>query len=129
MSNRQRVQVYGLLKGLKATEFIHGDCVGADCEAHALAESLGLFIHVYPGQNAKQSIIKRAFCRPTKGTVYPIAHFYVRNKMIVDRCEVLIACPGKNREGGGTAHTMLYAEKIKRKMYVIFEHGSIVHYS
>ena len=57
----QEKELYLTLRKMrdKYNTFIHGDCVGADEQAHRMALDLGYFIEIYPPKNPKL----RAFCR------------------------------------------------------------------
>lgn len=76
-------------------EFHHGDCVGADSEAHETAYSHECGIHIHPPINPS----KRAFCdkgirrgdRPV--IIYDPLPYLARNQIIVDAAEHLIAAP------------------------------------
>lgn len=43
---------------------------------------------------------------------------FIRNSLIVDYCDVLIACVAEDRKGG-TEDTIRKAEKLKKKVYVV----------
>lgn len=83
----------------------HGDCVGADEQAHALG--LGwLWIVVHPPLNEKY----RAFVKGGDEYRDP-APYLIRNHAIVDETEVLIATPKEPTEvlRSGTWATIRYA--------------------
>jgi hypothetical protein len=68
-------------------EFHHGDCVGADAEAHAVARVRLWFMYGHPPSNPS----KRAFCAcDALADPFP---YLVRNQAIVDAAEYLIAVP------------------------------------
>src|SRR6266550_5119362 len=109
------------------TEFHHGDCVGADAEAHAVFKGLGVPVHVHPPSNPKM----RAFCRGEYTN--PPRPYLVRNKIIVEDTDVMFAAPGESEEQarGGTWSTIRYAKKWyipkgKRALYVFFPDGTLV---
>ena len=60
MSEFQKRSLYEMLVKFKQDGILylhHGDCVGADAEAHDLAKEVGLLVAVHPPRNDK----KRAF--------------------------------------------------------------------
>lgn len=100
----------------EATEFHHGDCIGADASAHEIAKKLEIDIYIYPPINNR----KRAFCTGSFST-YPPKDYIERNHDIVDNCDVLIACPKSNVEEtrSGTWATVRYARRIKRPVIIL----------
>ena len=85
--------------------FHHGDCVGADATAHEIARDLGWKIHSHPCNLGKY----RANCECD--VLDLIKPPLVRNAVIVDMCDILIACPKENLEQrrSGTWATIRYA--------------------
>lgn len=72
--------------------FHHGDCVGADAEAHAIAMDLGYLIHVHPP-------LPRQYRAFLQGAIVEEPQRYgTRNQAIVAACEVLIAAPRTRQE-------------------------------
>ncbi|HVJ71640.1 MAG TPA: hypothetical protein VM531_09070 [Sphingomicrobium sp.] len=105
------------------TEFHHGDCVGADAEAHKLARHWAdCEIHAHPPiENGK-----RAYCKAD--VVHPERAYLVRNRIIVDMTETLICAPGEDREvlRSGTWATYRYAKKkIGRSVYTVWPDGTV----
>jgi len=102
------------------TEFHHGDCVGADAEAH---EIFGDEEHtvIHPPANAS----KRAWCEAK--TILPVYDYLDRNHAIVDETDLLIACPAKDKEQlrSGTWATVRYARKLSRPVIIITPAGNI----
>ena len=103
-------------------EFHHGDCVGADEEAHDIIKQLG-----YPDPIIHPPIKedKRAFC--TSETIMPAKEYLKRNRDIVDACDVLIATPHEHIEKvrSGTWSTVRYARKRRKKTIIITPDGEI----
>jgi len=89
-------------------EFHHGDCIGADEEAHRLAYLAGWSIVIHPPTNTS----KRAYCRDL-ATYLPPKPYLERNHDIVDACDILIVAPKSNNEElrSGTWATYRYAIK------------------
>lgn len=110
MSTRQMAALELLLQQRAPDFFHHGDCVGADAEAHAIVRRIVPFciIIVHPPDNGA----KRARCigdswRDPKG-------YLERNRDIVNECAALIAAPSSDAEElrSGTWATVLYARKM-----------------
>lgn len=101
----------------KVTEFHHGDCTGADSEAHDVAD--GAFgvkkIWVHPPDDPK----KRAF-RVSPHVLRP-RPYLERNRAIVDACDVLIATPKSTSEElrSGTWATVRYARKSGKRVLIL----------
>lgn len=93
-------------------DFHHGDCMGADADAHKIAKSLGCEIFIHPP--IAQSM--RAFC---EGIYLAPLEYLERDRHIVDSCDILIAAPKSDKEErrSGTWYTIRYAKKNKK--YVI----------
>lgn len=104
-------------------EFHHGDCIGADAEAHNLMERLhGVRIWVHPPEDTK----KRAFCKGTNVVFLPAKPYIERNHDIVDACKLLVACPeGPERRRSGTWATVRYAQRIGKPVTIIMPDGQI----
>lgn len=116
MDQFQRTQLYHHLIDLGATEFHHGDCIGADKEAHDVALAAGVEIIVHPPENDK----KRAFCEGYKRRANPLPYLE-RNRRIVESCDVLIAAPKSNQEElrSGTWSTYRYAKRIGKAVILL----------
>ena len=121
MSSGQISSLYfiiGLLGKASELTFHHGDCVGADEQAHKIVGYKGLSITIHPPLNPG----KRAFCRGT--TSWQEKSYMDRNRDIVDCCGILIACP-ENLPGcrSGTWATIRYARKLKKRIIIIWPDG------
>jgi hypothetical protein len=104
-----------------AGELRHGDLVGADAEAHAIARKIGLRIVVHPPD--VDSL--RAFCQGDEvlaPTSYPTG-----NKRIVDAAEMLIACPAGLVEEtrSGTWSTVRYCRQRGKPIYLVLPDGAV----
>jgi hypothetical protein len=73
----------------RAVTFHHGDCVGADEQAHVIARICGFFIVIHPPTDPR----KRAWC--TGDFVMTPAPYLDRNAAIVRSTVVLVAAPGE----------------------------------
>jgi hypothetical protein len=107
MTPGQSEAVRELLARLKLTELHHGDCVGADAEAHEIARSLGAVVIVHPPID----VSRRAFCSADK--LLPPAPYLERNQAIVDSVRILVAAPAQEKEilRSGTWATVRYARR------------------
>jgi hypothetical protein len=124
MSDAQLVGVEAMLKHMGATELHHGDCIGADVDANALAVFLKMRKVVHPPIDQSH----RGFADKTDETREPKTHF-ARNRDIVDETEALIATPWQAtrpapKTGGGTWYTIEYAIKRGKPVYVVWPDGS-----
>lgn len=99
------------------TEFHHGDCIGADEQAHNIAvEVLGedkIFIH--PPKDTK----KQAFCESPH--ILPPLEYLTRNLNIVRASDILIAAPKSETEElrSGTWSTVRRAIEMKRPVMML----------
>lgn len=98
----------------------HGDCTGADNEAHWIALSLGYDVIVHPPVNSS----KRAWQDAGPHViVLPPRDYLARNHDIVDACDVLLAAPSTpyERLRSGTWATVRYARKVQAKRYLLVQ--------
>lgn len=104
------------------TEFHHGHCIGADEEAAAIAQSLGIQIIAHPGD-----IVEKWAKFPLPGNIFlkPKPNLK-RNHDIVDVCELLVATPkGPPQLRSGTWATIRYADKVGRKVIIVKPNGEL----
>jgi hypothetical protein len=124
MTPYQKSRVLYLFHLYGLTEFHHGDCVGADAEAHVIAEGIigceRIVIHP-----PKISDL-RAFCDAAK--ILPTKDYTKRNRDIVDSVDIMIATPKSRKEqqrGLGTWSTIRYSENCMtggylKRLHIIF---------
>lgn len=113
----QRVELARVLYAYTdGTVFHHGDCIGADDEAHDIARDAGYDIEIHPPIND----YKRAWRRG--GILHEPKEYLDRNHDIVDACDVLIAAPAQVEEvmRSGTWATVRYARKLGKPVVMIF---------
>jgi hypothetical protein len=122
MTVDQRVVVDSYLKTLVG-EFHHGDCIGADEQAHNMVNARkGVFIVIHPPEDDT----KRAFCLPVYGTLRPTLPYLTRNHDIVDDTDELLATPaGPERLRSGTWATIRYADKVGKLIRIIHPDGHL----
>lgn len=123
MSSRQKEHLRRFLTTF-CNEFHHGDCIGADQEAHEIALEVGIpLIVIHPPIHR----LKRAMCHTkyphgqTHVTVLPERDYLDRNHDIVDNTLGLVAGPKSDQEElrSGTWATVRYARKLGRYLYVL----------
>lgn len=111
MSQNQKEQFVLKLFDLGITEFHHGDCIGADADAHDIVREFfpNVKIVIHPPERS----YTRAF---RKGDFsHPLKPYIERDRDIVDDCEHLIGSPlDKEVIRSGTWTTIRYARKIGR---------------
>lgn len=98
----------------------HGDCIGADIDAHRIALARGWRIHVHPPDDPR----KRAFC--AGAVIHAPLPYLVRNRVIVDSAELLVATPsGPEKLRSGTWATIRYAIKRGKPVWIVWPHGEV----
>ena len=122
MTEKQLIMLQGLLSN-GCDEFHHGDCVGADAQAHRLVTDMDksppIFIHP-PKDDSK-----RAFCPTLDERMCEPEEYLKRNHHIVDECDALIATPATNQEviRSGTWATVRYARTQGKFVTIIPPQG------
>jgi hypothetical protein len=122
MSPEQKEAVRELFRDLDITLLIHGDCLGADAEAHDLAMELGSEVHIRPAdipplRAHKEGVVVADPAPPLE-----------RDEDIVLDGEVLVATPYTDTEvkRSGTWYTVRCARKHGRDIYIVKRDGSVV---
>jgi len=125
MTEEQKASLKALLRAHKPTIFVHGDCVGADEEAHQVALECGIEkIHKRP---ADVDSTKRAFTK--EGEVIAEAKDPLdRNRDIVNDSDLLIATPSKEFEElrSGTWATIRFAKRQNKHVTIIWPDGGVL---
>lgn len=121
MTELQKASLRKLLIDLRADGLHHGDCLGADAEAHDIALELGLCVYIHPPKDETH----RAFCKGACFVDEPATHF-ARNRKIVDSTDILIGASIAPHPlpKGGTWYTIDYRLK-KNSAYVIWPDGTV----
>jgi hypothetical protein len=111
------------------TTLHHGDCIGADAEAHEVAYCAGTLIHIHPQD---KDVSKRAFCDKSRWhtastVVHPAKPPLSRNEDIVRASAVLLATPYENVEvrRSGTWATIRLAVRNKVPAFIILPNGDL----
>ncbi len=125
MTNHQIASLYFtliMLKGEPLT-FHHGDCVGADAEAHKVVQHQGISVIIHPPIDSS----RRAFCED--GYLWQKKPYMERNRDIVCFTKMLIACPKLSEKDShrrsGTWATIRYARKLGRRLVIIWPDGTL----
>lgn len=121
MTPAQRQKFLDVLAGLCPVWFHHGDCTGADAQAHDHARMV-CRIYVHPSDVYG----KRAWCA---GEIVDLPRQPLdRNRIMVDIGEALIACPKSMVEElrSGTWATIRYARKSHKPVHIIWPDGSYI---
>lgn len=108
------------LQAIQHPTFHHGDCLGADAAAHAIASRLGYRVVIHPPVDQRY----RAFMRGAE--VRTSADYITRDHHIVDESDWMIAAPKSMAEvlRSGTWATIRYALKQDCPLAVCYPDGS-----
>lgn len=122
---KQRASLWLLLEHTRPAWLHHGDCLGADAEAHDLAGRLRIRRILHPPSDSKL----RAWCAPVTGLDGlprdPLPYL-TRDRRIVEETCWLIACPkGAPRNRSGTWYTVDYARSEGRMVVFVWPDGTI----
>ena len=127
LTDHQKVTLHATLKEykdatLRYIEFRHGDCKGADAEAHDIAVKLGYTIAIHPPIEKRE----RAFKQASSGLEFEPRPYLKRNQDIVKYSNVLIACPKSPQEElrSGTWSTVRFARKQNCPTVIIYPDGT-----
>jgi hypothetical protein len=114
----------GATLGYENAEFHHGDCIGADAQAHDIAYSLRLSLVIHPPEDDK----KRAWKGSTASAIriFPVLDYRDRNRMIVSSTDLLVAAPKmfKEEQRSGTWMTIRMARIAKKPVFIIWPDGT-----
>jgi hypothetical protein len=123
LTNSQRRNLKRALVALleKHNDLHHGDCIGADKEAHDIARALSYRIILHPPTISS----KRAFC-DWDVQRDPLSYLK-RNTEIVKESDILIACPKEREEQlrSGTWSTVRRARRYNKNIIILFPDGTI----
>jgi len=127
MTSAQLSGLKRLLSGYAGplTEFHHGDCVGADEEAHGIVreiEAHKIKIIIHPPVELRW----RAKCRGDEAL--PPKNYMRRNRDIVNVCDILVAVSDSDKEliSSGTWSTVRYARKTGKPRIIIYPSGVVM---
>lgn len=104
-------------------EFHHGDCVGADAQAHDLCRELGFGVKIiiHPPTDEKKRAHKAG------DLILPPFPYLTRNQHIVNSVELMIGCPRqfKPTARSGTWYTLRYAKRHKTVIVIVWPDGQV----
>lgn len=105
--------------GINGIRIIHGDCVGSDADFDDIAKKLGIPRGIFPCNI--QNMRAKCDLRGAKCIKEPMPPLE-RNKIIVDRSDIMFACPKDMKEGkvGGTWYTIRYTREIKKNLEIFW---------
>lgn len=109
-------------------EVHHGDCIGADLQAHILAFQMDHIIVIHPPDDpSKRAFANSGIYRSPSCIVLPPKPYLERNQDIVDACDVLLACPDQmhERQRSGTWATVRRAWRAKKAVVLIYPNGFV----
>jgi hypothetical protein len=120
MTRAQHYTLRDLLASFPGAILLHGDCIGADAEAHDISLELGYDVVIHPARIEDFRAFKIA-----EDTRRP-APALTRNKHIVRETELLIAAPAEAIEQlrSGTWSTVRFARRVGRPVRIILPDGS-----
>lgn len=122
MTPQQSEKLRQLLQQLNVGVLNHGKCIGADEEADAIAQALGIHTRAFPGDNEG----KQAECEGAEVVQEPKANLE-RNQDIVNKSYILIAAPESEKEimRSGTWTTVRRGRKKGMTIYFVMPDGSV----
>src|ERR1700694_4608966 len=122
MTEEQKKSLRALLDG-GAGELHHGDCIGADAEAHDIADECGYATILHPPTNYS----KRAWREVPKHMARPEKAYFDRNKDIVLETAALIAAPAEPEEQlrPDSGPTVRFKKKQGKPVFVILPDGTV----
>lgn len=121
MSEIQKSILSKLLDELKPEKIHLGDCIGSDTEAYHIAKDRGMYTIGHVPENT------RFASNLTYDERRQPSDYLTRNRQIVDQSTILIATPDRDEEiRSGTWYTIRYAEKMRKKIYIIKKNGIII---
>lgn len=129
LTNDQTLQVHMLLgdfKAVGARHARHGMCEGADANFDFMAHALRYVVVGHPGVTKKGLPWKRMEACRALVVLHP-KPFLSRNRDIVEKSDIVIACPKETEEqwrGSGTWATIRYAKTVKKPLITIWPDGS-----
>ena len=124
LNERTKKSIKDFLVSLKATEVFHGMCTGADADFHQICKELGLKINGLPGISSKNPTNLEFRADLEVDNLFPTMTHFQRNRLIVDSCDLLIACPICGAVTGGTMYTFQYALKKNKPNILICQEQS-----
>lgn len=118
MTRHQARSFRVFIQTIMPDEFHHGDCIGADKDAHEIVKLVApdcVMVGHPPSDPTR-----RAFCKFDK--VMSEKPYLTRNRAIVKASNVMCATPGEDKEvlRSGTWSTIRNARAAKKRLTIIF---------
>jgi len=125
LNPKQLARIRAVLVGLGATELHHGGRIGADVQAHVLADELGLWRFVHPDEEVDH----RAYL-PSEAVHPPEPRERAQGR-IVDMCQAVVAVPGADECSGrgATWRVVKSAEATRKPVVVVGANGEVLYAS
>jgi hypothetical protein len=122
MTQYQKEQFALKIYELGCTEFHHGDCKGADEDAHNIIRRI--FPHIKIVVHPPKSTYLRAYC--VGDETRKQYEYLVRDRNIVDETDYLIGTPLTDTPQfkSGTWYTIHYSESLKKPQFIIKRNGT-----
>ena len=123
----QARRVQAMLGDLGPATIHHGCCRGADAQFARIAVMLTRGVINVIGHPSTltnwTSVEALKLCDETRDKLAPLT----RNRVIVDTCELLIACPAgyAEEQRSGTWATIRYARKLGRALRIVWPDGRV----
>ena len=109
-----------------SVEFRHGDCIGADFQAHAIFHDIMFgrsngYIVIHPPDIPDKRAYSQGAYDKISVVVLDEKPYHIRNQDIVDWCDVLIVCPeqAQEQQRSGTWSTVRKARRAGKRIIVI----------
>lgn len=120
MTGPQLAKLEEFLRGAEPAWLHHGDCIGADAEAHAVCLDRVIDVALHPPTDERL----RAFCQGAR-KVYDPQPFLKRDRDIVMSSDMLVAAPKTPHEvlRSGTWTTLRYAKSRKMPWVLLLPDG------
>lgn len=121
MTKEQKATVKQILEELGPTEAYHGGCVGADIDFDEMFIGRPVVVYVYPCQ-----LVNMQGKWSHLDIVWPEMHPLLRNELIVDLSELMIATPKREEVlRSGTWAAIRYARKVRKPLIIVWPNGMI----
>jgi hypothetical protein len=128
-TDAQRRSFIAWAKAAGATEFHHGCCIGADEDAFDVMTAAPDLGFARPRTVAHPPTNRSKVCEVAEmmsDERREPAEYLIRNRNIVDACDVLTACPaGPEELRSGTWAAVRYARKLHKPLVIVWPDGSM----
>ena len=128
MTPQQKVAVEQILRKVKPSWTVHGDCVGADTDYHNIAETLRkAFNYDYFRIRIRPCDHESRAWSQNYDEMCAVKKPLLRNKDIVLDAGLLIAAPlqGTEIRRSGTWHTVRFAKSVSLPIAIVWPNGLI----